>query len=78
MLALQLGRPSGIQDRDIDIEMPLNIDVEVTDPKAILELQNQQIEAQRRGVQNEEYARGYERITSVGRAIYLCLYDGRS
>lgn len=68
MLALQLGRPSGIQDRDIDIELPLNIDVEYNDPKEIFDMQTQQMEATRRP--GEEYSNGYDSITSMTSAIH--------
>ena len=70
MLALQLGRPSGIHDRDIDIEMPLNIDVEYNDPHEIFEMQNRQIDANAGRRPGDEYAGGYDSITSVSR---LCL-----
>lgn len=56
MLALQLGRPSGIQDRDIDVEMPLNIDADFTDAKVISDMQTKQ---------SKDYAGGYETVTSV-------------
>ncbi len=62
---MQLGRPSGIQDRDIDVEMPLNIDVEYTDAQVIFDMQTRQIEATKGRVQGDEYAQGYETITSV-------------
>lgn len=65
MLALQLGRPSGIADKDIDIEFPLNIDHDVTDPKLIFEMQNRQIEITRDMLPGEEYARGYDQVNSV-------------
>jgi hypothetical protein len=64
MLALQLGRPSGIPDRDIDVEMPLNIDVDFTDPEAIFAMQTEQIAANR-GKVRDEYSQGYNTITSV-------------
>lgn len=65
MLALQLGRPSGIQDRDIDVEMPLNIDADFTDAKVIFAMQTRQIEATRGQSQGDEFAKGYETVTSV-------------
>jgi hypothetical protein len=70
MLALQLGRPSGIQDRDIDIEMPLNIDVEYNDPKEIFDMQTRQIENSVSGRPWDEYANGYDSITSMTSAIH--------
>lgn len=63
MLALQLGRPSGIQDRDIDVELPLNVDVDYADAKEVFAMQTRQIEAHRRP--GDEYAAGYDSITSV-------------
>lgn len=65
MIALQLGRPSGIADTDIDIEFPLNIDLEVTDPKHIFEMQNRQIEITKDKGPGEEYAKGYDQVNSV-------------
>ena len=65
MLALQLGRPSGIQDRDIDIELPLNIDVDFTDAKAIFAMQNRQNDLMSDGNQGNEYREGYGSLTSV-------------
>ena len=65
MIALQLGRPSGIADKDIDIEFPLNIDCDVTDPKLIFEMQNRQIEMIRDKAPGEEYTRGYDQVNSV-------------
>jgi hypothetical protein len=65
MLALQLGRPSGISDKDIDIEFPLNIDIGMTDAKVIFEMQNRQIELTKDKSPGEEYAAGYAAITSV-------------
>lgn len=70
MLALQLGRPSGIHDRDIDIEMPLNIDVEYNDPHEIFEMQNRQIEANAGRRPGDEYAGGYDSITSVSPELF--------
>lgn len=73
MLALQLGRPSSIQDRDIDVEMPLNIDVEYTDAQVIFDMQTKQIEATKGRVQGDEYAKGYDTITSVSLSVlYQC------
>jgi len=65
MMALQLGRPSGIQDRDIDVELPLNIDVDYTDSKGIYEMQNRQIEQSVGRRPGDEYNAGYGSITSV-------------
>jgi hypothetical protein len=65
MIALQLGRPSGIADTDIDIEFPLNIDLEVTDAKHIFEMQNRQIEITKDKAPGEEYAKGYDQVNSV-------------
>jgi hypothetical protein len=65
MIALQLGRPSGIADKDIDIEFPLNIDLDVTDPKLIFEMQNRQIDMIRDKAPGEEYSRGYDQVNSV-------------
>lgn len=70
MLALQLGRPSGISDKDIDIEFPLNIDIGMTDAKIIFEMQNRQIELTKDKLPGEEYAAGYAAITSVS---HTCL-----
>lgn len=69
MIALQLGRPSGIADKDIDIEFPLNIDLEVTDPKLIFEMQNRQIDTTRDKSPGEEYTRGYEQVNSASHRV---------
>jgi hypothetical protein len=70
MMALQLGRPSGIQDRDIDVELPLNIDVDFTDPQVIFALQQQlQIESTSRRRPGDEYEAGYDSITSVSLSL---------
>ncbi len=66
-MALQLGRPCGIQDRDIDVELPLNIDVDYTDSNAIFVMQNHQIELNNGKRPGDEYENGYESITSVSR-----------
>lgn len=65
MIALQLGRPSGIADKDIDIEFPLNIDLQVTDPKHIFEMQNRQIEITKDRYPGAEYTKGYDQVNSV-------------
>jgi hypothetical protein len=65
MIALQLGRPSGIADKDIDIEFPLNIDLQVTDPKHIFEMQNRQIEITKDKYPGAEYTKGYDQVNSV-------------
>ena len=65
MIALQLGRPSGIADKDIDIEFPLNIDLQVTDPKHIFEMQNRQIEITKDKYSGAEYTKGYDQVNSV-------------
>lgn len=70
MIALQLGRPSGIADKDIDIEFPLNIDLDVTDPKHIFEMQNRQIDITRDKTPGEEYTRGYEQVNSMTSSIH--------
>lgn len=71
MIALQLGRPSGIADKDIDIEFPLNIDHDVTDAKLIFEMQNRQIEMIRDKGSGDEYARGYDQVNSVSQLLGL-------
>jgi hypothetical protein len=71
MIALQLGRPSGIADKDIDIEFPLNIDLSVTDPKHIFEMQNRQIEITKDKTPGEEYAKGYDQVNSVRALLFL-------
>jgi hypothetical protein len=65
MIALQLGRPSGIADKDIDIEFPLNIDLQVTDPAHIFEMQNRQIEITKDKYPGAEYTKGYDQVNSV-------------
>jgi hypothetical protein len=70
MLALQLGRPSGIQDRDIDVELPLNVDIDFADAKEIFAMQTSQIAATTGQRQGEEYSTGYESITSVSAVGY--------
>lgn len=65
MIALQLGRPSGIADKDIDIEFPLNIDLQVTDPIHIFEMQNRQIEITKDKYPGAEYTKGYDQVNSV-------------
>ena len=45
--------------------MPLNIDVEYNDPHEIFEMQNRQIDANAGRRPGEEYAGGYDSITSV-------------
>lgn len=44
MMSAQLGRPSGIQDRDIDVELPLNVDVDFNQPKALAAMQSRQLD----------------------------------
>lgn len=65
MLALQLGRPSGIQDRDIDVDLPLNIDVDYTDAREIAVMQQRQIEMNQGRQPGDEYENGYDSVTSV-------------
>jgi hypothetical protein len=71
MIALQLGRPSGIADKDIDIEFPLNIDLQVTDPAHIFEMQNRQIEITKDKYPGAEYTKGYDQVNSVRLSQWL-------
>lgn len=66
MIAVQLGRPVGIHDRDIDIEFPLNLDVEFDDVETMKTLQRiQALNAAAAMKPGDEYAGGYEAVTSV-------------
>ncbi|WWD19127.1 hypothetical protein CI109_103585 [Kwoniella shandongensis] len=70
MMSAQLGRPSGIQDRDIDVELPLNVNVEFKDPKALAAMQNRQIELMGGRRPGDEYTSGYGPATSMTSAIH--------
>jgi hypothetical protein len=71
MIAVQLGRPVGIHDRDIDIEFPLNLDVEFDDVETMKTLQRiQAVNAAAAMKPGDEYAGGYEAVTSV-----CCRFD---
>ncbi|KAK8854729.1 hypothetical protein IAR55_003468 [Kwoniella newhampshirensis] len=70
MMSAQLGRPSGIQDRDIDVELPLNVDVEFKDPKALAIMQNRQLELMGGRRPGDEYTSGYGPVTSMTSAIH--------
>ncbi|WVR09520.1 hypothetical protein IAU60_006588 [Kwoniella sp. DSM 27419] len=70
MMSAQLGRPSGIQDRDIDVELPLNVDYDFSDAQALAAMQNRQIEMMAERRPGEEYAGGYGPTTSMTSAIH--------
>ncbi|WWC90623.1 uncharacterized protein L201_005559 [Kwoniella dendrophila CBS 6074] len=70
MMAAQLGRPAGIQDRDIDVELPLNVDVDFSDAKALYAMQNIQIEMMAGRRPGDEYTNGYGPVSSMTSAIH--------
>ncbi|KIR27586.1 hypothetical protein I309_03509 [Cryptococcus deuterogattii LA55] len=70
MMSAQLGRPSGIQDRDIDVELPLNVDVDFNQPKALAAMQSQQLDMMDGKRPGDEYANGYGPVTSMTSAIH--------
>ncbi|ODO11037.1 hypothetical protein I350_01638 [Cryptococcus amylolentus CBS 6273] len=70
MMSAQLGRPSGIQDRDIDVELPLNVDVDFNQPKALAAMQSKQSELMGSKRPGDEYANGYGPVTSMTSAIH--------
>ncbi|WVQ71978.1 hypothetical protein IAR50_001521 [Cryptococcus sp. DSM 104548] len=70
MMSAQLGRPSGIQDRDIDVELPLNVDVDFNQPKALAAMQSKQSEMMGSRRPGDEYAKGYGPVTSMTSAIH--------
>ncbi|WRT65969.1 uncharacterized protein IL334_002920 [Kwoniella shivajii] len=70
MIAIQFGRPFAIQDRDIDIELPVNLDANIADQDALCELLTAQAlmpETNRPGV---EYRPGYGCFTSMTSFIH--------
>nr|XP_018260082.1 uncharacterized protein I303_06999 [Kwoniella dejecticola CBS 10117]OBR82240.1 hypothetical protein I303_06999 [Kwoniella dejecticola CBS 10117] len=70
MIAIQFGRPFAIQDRDIDIELPINLDANIADQEALCELLNAQAlmpDANRPG---DEYRNGYGCFTSMTSFIH--------
>ncbi|WWC71465.1 uncharacterized protein I206_105423 [Kwoniella pini CBS 10737] len=70
MMAAQLGRPAGIQDRDIDVELPLNVNDDFADAKALYAMQNRQIELMNRRRPGDEYDKGYGPVSSMTSAIH--------
>ncbi|KIR68094.1 hypothetical protein I314_01588 [Cryptococcus bacillisporus CA1873] len=70
MMSAQLGRPSGIQDRDIDVELPLNVDVDFNQPEALAAMQSQQLDMMDGKRPGDEYANGYGPVTSMTSAIH--------
>lgn len=70
MMSAQLGRPSGIQDRDIDVELPLNVDVDFNQPKALAAMQSRQLDMMGGRRPGDEYADGYGPVTSMTSAIH--------
>ncbi|WWC63407.1 uncharacterized protein I303_106007 [Kwoniella dejecticola CBS 10117] len=70
MMAAQLGRPAGIQDRDIDAELPLNVDVDFGDARALYAMQNRQIELMAGRRPGDEYNNGYGPVSSMTSAIH--------
>ncbi|WRT68493.1 uncharacterized protein IL334_005469 [Kwoniella shivajii] len=70
MMSAQLGRPAGIQDRDIDVELPLNVDVDFSDPQTLYTMQNRQIEMMAGRRPGDEYNGGYGLVTSMTSAIH--------
>ncbi|WVQ95041.1 hypothetical protein IAU59_002133 [Kwoniella sp. CBS 9459] len=70
MMSAQLGRPTGIQDRDIDVELPLNVNFDFAGAKALAAMQNRQLELMGGRRPGEEYAGGYGGITSMTSPIH--------
>ncbi|WVO14414.1 hypothetical protein L204_102047 [Cryptococcus depauperatus] len=70
MMSAQLGRPTGIQDRDIDIELPVNVDADFSNLQTLRIMQNQQLEAMTGKRPGDEYAHGYGNVTSMTSAIH--------
>ncbi|WVW85526.1 hypothetical protein I302_107564 [Kwoniella bestiolae CBS 10118] len=70
MMAAQLGRPAGIQDRDIDVELPLNVNVDFSDARALYLMQNRQIDLMAGKRPGDEYNRGYGPVSSMTSAIH--------
>ncbi|OCF57534.1 hypothetical protein L486_04992 [Kwoniella mangroviensis CBS 10435] len=70
MMSAQLGRPAGIQDRDIDVELPLNVDVDFSDARALYLMQNRQIELMAGRRPGDEYNNGYGPVSSMTSAIH--------
>ncbi|OCF31552.1 hypothetical protein I316_06751 [Kwoniella heveanensis BCC8398] len=70
MMSAQLGRPTGIQDRDIDVELPLNVNFDFADVKALAAMQNRQLELMDGRRPGEEYSGGYGGITSMTSPIH--------
>ncbi|WWC73859.1 uncharacterized protein I206_107831 [Kwoniella pini CBS 10737] len=65
MIAIQFGRPFAIQDRDIDIELPINLDANIADQEALCGLFNAQALMPDTNRPGDEYRVGYGYFTSV-------------
>ncbi|WVQ66218.1 uncharacterized protein L199_004397 [Kwoniella botswanensis] len=70
MIAIQFGRPFAIQDRDIDIELPVNLDANIADQEALCELLNAQALMPETNRPGEEYRNGYGCFTSMTSFIH--------
>ncbi|WVW87103.1 hypothetical protein I302_109160 [Kwoniella bestiolae CBS 10118] len=70
MIAIQFGRPFAIQDRDIDIELPINLDANIADQEALCELLNAQALMPETNRPGDEYRNGYGCFTSMTSFIH--------
>ncbi|WVR09831.1 hypothetical protein IAU60_006907 [Kwoniella sp. DSM 27419] len=74
MIAIQFGRPFACQDRDIDIELPLNLDANIADSASLQSLLSAQAGLPDGSRPGDEYARGYGCFSTLKSKIHDVIY----
>ncbi|KAH9487280.1 Positive regulator of purine utilization [Psilocybe cubensis] len=70
-MALNMGRPLGIQDADIDVELPMDIDFAESDDTALREMSEKELHASTAPSPSEEQFRIAKPITTMTSALHI-------